>query len=162
MSEIVVPQFGELLAPYLGAVPPEAFPYLLSELERTAAARYRDWAKQIPQHKEGLMKCAAAEDEIADRAAAMFPASQEHQNLVATIIPDAKATYYAAFEPYKPAEQVYIQSKAERQGANAWQTLKEAYPEKSAELDALSALESQSADYLDGIMQDLLNSIAAA
>ena len=42
MSEIVVPQFGELLAPYLGAVPPEAFPYLLSELERTAAARYRD------------------------------------------------------------------------------------------------------------------------
>ena len=48
MSEIVIPQFGELLAPYLGAVPPEAFPYLLSELERTAAARYREWANQIP------------------------------------------------------------------------------------------------------------------
>ena len=29
MSEIVIPQFGELLAPYLGAVPPEAFPLSL-------------------------------------------------------------------------------------------------------------------------------------
>ena len=157
MSEIVIPQFGELLAPYLGAVPPEAFPYLLSELERTAAARYREWANQIPEHKEGLTKCADAEDEIANRAAALFPASQEHQDLVASIIPEAKATYYAAFEPYKPAEQVYIQSKAERQGANAWQTLKEAYPEKGEALDALSELELKSADYLDEILPHLLN-----
>ena len=158
MSEIVIPQFGELLAPYLGAVPPEAFPYLLSELERTAAARYREWAKQIPEHKEGLTKCADAEDEIANRAAVLFPASQEHQDLVASIIPEAKATYYAAFEPYKPAEQVYIQSKAERQGANAWQTLKETYPEKGEALDALSELESESADYLDKILPELLKS----
>ena len=161
MTKIVVPKFGELLAPYLGAVPPEAFPFLLSELERTAAARYREWAKQIPEHEVGLTKCADAEDEIANRAAALFPASQEHQDLIATIIPNAKATYYAAFEPYKPAEQVYIQSKAERQGANAWQTLKEAYPEKAEALDALSTLELQSADYLDGIMQDLLKNVAA-
>ena len=157
MTEIIIPQFGELLARYLGAVPPEAFPYLLSELERTAAARYREWAKQIPEHKEGLNKCADAEDEIANRAAALFPASQEHQDLVATLIPEAKATYYAAFEPYKPAEQVYIQSKAERQGANAWQTLKEAYPEKGEALDALSELELKSADYLDEILPHLLN-----
>ena len=157
MTEIIIPQFGELLAPYLGAVPPEAFPYLLSELERTAAARYREWAKQIPEHKEGLNKCADAEDEIANRAAALFPASQEHQDLVATLIPEAKATYYAAFEPYKPAEQVYIQSKAERQGANAWQTLKEAYPEKGEALDALSEHELKSADYLDEILPHLLN-----
>ena len=157
MTEIIIPQFGELLAPYLGAVPPEAFPYLLSELERTAAARYREWAKQIPEHKEGLNKCADAEDEIANRAAALFPASQEHQDLVATLIPEAKATYYAAFEPYKPAEQVYIQSKAERQGANAWQTLKEAYPEKGEALDALSELELKSANYLDEILPHLLN-----
>ena len=157
MTEIIIPQFGELLAPYLGAVPPEAFPYLLSELERTAAARYREWAKQIPEHKEGLNKCADAEDEIANRAAALFPASHEHQDLVATLIPEAKATYYAAFEPYKPAEQVYIQSKAERQGANAWQTLKEAYPEKGEALDALSELELKSADYLDEILPHLLN-----
>lgn len=161
MNDIVIPQFGELLAPYLSAVPPEAFPFLLSELERTAAARYREWAQQIPKYKEGLMKCAAAEDEIADRAAALFPASQEHQNLVATIIPDAKATYYAAFEPYHPAEQVYIQSKAERQGAGAWQSLKEAYPEKGDALNALSALELESAEYLDGILPELLKNVVA-
>ena len=44
MSEIVIPKFGELLAPYVGAVPHEAYPFLLSELERTAADRYGDWA----------------------------------------------------------------------------------------------------------------------
>ena len=75
--------------------------------------------------------------------------------------PNAKAAYYAAFEPYHPAEQVYIQSKAERQGASAWQRLKETYPEKADALDALSALELESADYLDGIMKDLLKNVAA-
>ena len=156
MTEIVVPQFGKLLAPYLSAVPVEAFPFLLSELERTAAARYREWAKQIPEHQEGLVKCADAEDEIANRAAALFPPSQEHRDLVAMIIPDAKAAYYAAFEPYTPAEQIFIQSKAERQDAGAWQRLKEAYPDEAAALDALSALELNSANYLDGILPSLL------
>ena len=58
--------------------------------------------------------------------------------------------------PYSPAEQVYIQSKAERQGATAWQRLKDVYPEKGGALDALSALELESAEYLDGILPDLL------
>ncbi len=161
MNEIVIPRFGELLAPYLSAVPSEAYPFLLSELERTAAARYREWAEQLPKYRSGLTKCADAEDEIANRAAALFPASQNHQDLIAKIIPNAKAAYYAAFEPYHPAEQVYIQSKAERQGAGAWQRLKETYPEKADALDALSALELESADYLDGIMKDLLKNVAA-
>lgn len=161
MNEIVIPRFGELLAPYLSAVPSEAYPFLLSELERTAAARYREWAEQLPKYRSGLTKCADAEDKIANRAAALFPASQNHQDLIAKIIPNAKAAYYAAFEPYHPAEQVYIQSKAERQGAGAWQRLKETYPEKADALDALSALELESADYLDGIMKDLLKNVAA-
>ena len=161
MNEIVIPRFGELLAPYLSAVPSEAYPFLLSELERTAAARYREWAEQLPKYRSGLTKCADAEDEIANRAAALFPASQNHQDLIAKIIPNAKAAYYAAFEPYHPAEQVYIQSKAERQGAGAWRRLKETYPEKADALDALSALKLESADYLDGIMKDLLKNVAA-
>ncbi len=155
MSDIEIPNFGELLAEHLGAVPPEAYPYLLSQLERTAAARYRGWAEEVPEHREDLLACAAREDEIADRVEALFPPSDEHRALVADIIPRAKDTYYAAFEPYTPAEQMTIQANAERQGANAWQTLKAAYPDHVEALDALSAIELASADYLDAMLPEL-------
>ena len=155
MSEIEIPNFGELLAEHLGAVPPEAYPYLLSQLERTAAARYRGWAEEVPAHSEGLMACAAREDEIADRVEAMFPPSEEHRVLVDGIIPNAKATYYGAFEPYTAVEQMTIQANAERQGANAWQNLKAAYPDMGQALDALSSIELESADYLDDVLPGL-------
>ena len=155
MSEIKIPNFGELLAEHLNGVPPEAYPYLLSQLERTAAERYRGWAEQVPEHRDGLLACAAREDDIADRVEALFPPSDDHRALVAGIIPGAKATYYAAFEPYTPAEQMTIQANAERQGANAWQNLKAAYPEQAAALDALSQIEVESADYLDALLPTL-------
>ncbi len=155
MGDLEIPNFGELLAEHLGAVPPEAYPYLLSQLERTAAERYRGWAEAVPEHHAGLMGCAAREDDIADRVEALFPPSDAHRALVAEIIPRAKATYYAAFEPYTPVEQMTIQANAERQGANAWQTLKAAYPDHAEALDALSAIELSSADYLDALLPEL-------
>lgn len=155
MKTIDIPKFGELLAEHLGGVPAEAYPYLLSQLERTAADRYRQWADEVPSHRDGILKCAAAEDEIADRVEALFPPSDEHRALVAEIIPKAKKTYYSAFEPYTPVEQMTIQANAERQGANAWQTLKAAYPEKGAELDQLSQIELSSADYLDAALPEM-------
>ena len=48
-----------------------------------------------------------------------------------------------------------IQANAERQGANAWQNLKAAYPEQGLALDALSAIELESADYLDALLPGL-------
>ena len=62
-----IPSFGELLAPYLSGVPEEALPFLLSQLERTAAARYRGWAEEVAEYREKLLACADSEDEIADR-----------------------------------------------------------------------------------------------
>ena len=103
----------------------------------------------------GLLACAAREDEIADRVEALFPPSDELCALVGEIIPKAKATYYSAFEPYTPAEQMTIQANAERQGANAWQNLKAAYPEHAAAMDELSAIETSSADYLDAMLPTL-------
>jgi hypothetical protein len=49
-------------------------------------------------------------------------------------------------------EQMYIQSKAEQQGAGAWQTLKGLYPDRSKELDALSEIQIGNADYLDVLL----------
>ncbi len=150
-----IPNFGELLAPHLSAVPPEAFPFLLSQLERTAAARYRGWAEDVPDHRDGLMACAAREDDIADRVEALFPPSPEHRALVMATIPAAKATYYEVFEGLTPIEQMTIQANAERQGANAWQNLIDAYPEHTDALNALSATEVESADYLDQLLPTL-------
>ncbi len=152
MSNPNIPNFGELLAEHLSGVPAEAYPYLLSQLERTAADRYRGWAEEVPDHADGLLACADREDEIADRAEALFPPSDEHRALVAGIIPNAKATYYSAFEPYTPFEQMTIQANAERQGANAWQNLKAGHPQHADALDAISAIELESADFLDGIL----------
>ena len=155
MSDVSIPNFGELLAEHLGAVPPEAYPYLLSQLERTAAARYRDWAEAVPEHRDGLMACAEREDQIADRVESLFPPSDDHRVLVDAIVPKARATYYSVFEPFSAVEQMTIQANAERQGANAWQNLKAAYPEQGAALDRLSEIELVSADYLDGMLPGL-------
>ena len=157
MSDVEIPNFGELLGEHLGAVPPEAYPYLLSQLERSAAARYRGWADEVGAHREGLLACAEREDLIADRVEAMFPPTEAHRALVDSIAPAARATYYQAFEPYTPIEHMTIQANAERQGANAWQNLKAAYPEHGEALDALSETEIASADYLDALLCDLQN-----
>jgi hypothetical protein len=155
MNPIDIPNFGELLAEHLGGVPAQAFPYLLSQLERTAADRYRQWAQEVPSHRDGLLQCAAREDEIADRVEVMFPPSDEHRALVSEIIPKAKVTYYSVFERFTPVEQMTIQANAERQGANAWQTLKAANPEQADALDQLSQIELSSADYLDGALGEM-------
>jgi hypothetical protein len=152
MSTVIIPDFGELLAQHLEQVPPEVLPYMLSQLERTAAARYRGWAEEVPEHRQGLLECAAREDEIADRVEAMFPPSDEGRALVTSLIPAARATYYDVFSGHSAHEQMTIQANAERQGANAWQGLKEAYPHLSEKLDELSAIEISSAEYLDVIL----------
>ena len=155
MSDVEIPNFGEVLASHLTGVPPDALPYLLSQLERTAAARYREWASQIPSQAEGLLECAASEDEIAKRAEAMFPVSPEHRASVDEILPAAKAAYYKVFEGYEPIDQMTIQANAERQGASAWQGLKAAHPDKAVQLDEISEIELKSADYLDQLLSEL-------
>lgn len=155
MTDVPVPDFGRLLADHLAGVDPDALPFLLSQLERTAAARYRAWADEVPEHRDGLLECASREDQIADRVEAMFPPSDEHRAQVSAMIGPAKAAYYAVFDGYAPVEQMAIQAGAERQGANAWQGLKDAYPAQAAALDELSDLEVESADHLDGLLPGL-------
>ena len=72
MPELHIPAFGTLLAPYIAQVPASGLPRFLALLERGAAERYRHWADTLPQHAADLLKCAASEDEIADRIEAAF------------------------------------------------------------------------------------------
>lgn len=155
MTDVTVPDFGELLAEHLGGVDPDALPYLLSRLERTAAARYRQWAAEVAGHSEGLLACAAREDEIADRAEALFPPTDSHRDQVEAMIGPATDAYYAVFEGLTPTQQMAVQAGAERQGSGAWQSLAAVHPEHAAALAELSALEIESADYLDELLPTL-------
>ena len=115
-----VPQFGALLRSNISSVPDAARPAFLSGLERSAAARYREWAEAVPDHAEVLLACAAREDEIADLVAELFPVEPDLQRAVDEALPAAVELYYDVFSPYDVLDQLYLQSEAELQGAQAW------------------------------------------
>ena len=115
-----VPQFGALLRAHIASVPDTARPAFLSGLERSAAARYREWADAAPEHSVVLLECAAREDEIAELIAELFPVGPEVQRAVDDALPAAVAVYYDVFAPYDVLDQLYLQSEAELQGAQAW------------------------------------------
>ncbi len=120
-----VPQFGALLRDHIQSVPAEAQPAFLAGLERSAAARYRRWAADVPRHAEALLGCAEREDEIADIVSGLFPVSADHQARIDEVLPAAVELYYEIFSPYTPIEQLYLQSEAEIQGSQAWVGLTE-------------------------------------
>jgi hypothetical protein len=115
-----VPDFGGLLRPHLDKVPVSALPTFLAALERSAAARYRSWASEAPEYSDELSACAEREDEIAALVTELFPLSDEDEAAVAQALPDAVAVYYETFDRFTFAEQLYVQSEAELQGAGAW------------------------------------------
>lgn len=155
MTTVSAPNFGALLAPYIDSVPKDAVPAFLASLERTAAERYRMWSDSVPEHSEGLLQCAAREDEIATRVEALFPAPRQDQQeaIRAAIIP-ARDTYYEVFANYTPLEQMAIQAKAERQGAAAWRAMIDANNDDAlnTELEEIAQIEEVSADYLDALL----------
>ena len=150
-----IPSFGELLAPYLGSLPEEALPFMLSQLERTAAARYRGWAEEVTEYRDKLLECADSEDEIANRVEHLLPPSDADRALVLGILPKAKAAYYEVFEGLTAVAQMTIQADAEKQGAGAWQRMKITPPELAGEMDQLSAIELKSGDCLDQILAEM-------
>lgn len=115
-----VPQFGALLREHIASVPDHARPAFLAGLERSAAARYRTWAEALPEHATVLGRCAEREDEIADLVSGAYPVDADTQAQVDGALPAAVRLYYDVFEPYAPLDQLYLQSEAELQGAQAW------------------------------------------
>jgi len=142
-----VPQFGALLRSHIESVPEAARPAFLSGLERSAAARYRQWAEAAPEYGEVLLQCAAREDEIAELVAGLFPVSPEVQQAVDEALPAAVALYYEVFAPYDVLDQLYLQSEAELQGAQAWVGIAAGIDHEAARdtLARCTALEQQSA-----------------
>jgi hypothetical protein len=154
MSELSIPNFGQLLAPYISAVPAEAMPRFLALLERGAAARYRIWAEALPEHAEELLVCSRAEDEIADRIEAVFALDESLRVVMEAPLTEATSTYYDAFAGHDVWDQLRIQANAERQGAQAWRSIARSVTDQRVldQLAACSALEEASADRLDALI----------
>jgi hypothetical protein len=158
MTDDTAPDFATLLAPYIGAVPQEAFPAFLAQLERTAAQRYRMWAEAVPEYAEGLLRCAAREDEIADSVEQLYPVTApELITAMDSAIGPAREAYYAVFANLAPVAQMSIQANAERQGAAAWRAMVEQESDvaKQAALEQCALIEEASADYLDSLLVEL-------
>jgi hypothetical protein len=155
-----VPQFGALLRSHIEGVPPTARPALLAGLERSAAARYRSWAADAPEHAAELLACAAREDEIADLVTDLFPLSPDDGAAVAIALPAAVSLYYDVFAPYSLVEQLYLQSEAELQGAQAWIATAGQIDDEAATdvLARCTSLERESSR----VVKDLLARIAAS
>ena len=149
-----VPNFGELLAPYIGAVQAEHVPNFLALLERGAASRYRGWAEMWPENCDGLLACAGREDEIADIVQGLFPIPAAAQTVLEELLPPALKVYYQVFEGMPVQEQLAIQADAELQGAAAWRAMlgDETPAEVTAGLERCSHLEELSSAYVKGIL----------
>jgi len=155
MTEVTIPNFGELLAEHLADLPPEALPVLLANLERGAAGRYRQWATELTNFEDDILASADREDDIANRVEQLFPISDDHQKTVDRIVPKAIKTYMNVFEGLTAIEQITIQANAERQGAAAWRGLVEAYPQFSSQLEQLALTEETNADQLDSLLSEV-------
>ena len=154
MTSVSIPRFGELLAPYISRVPADTRPRFLALLERGAAARYRMWAEELPEHADVLLVCSRAEDEIADRIEGAFALDESLREAVYAPLDEATRTYYDAFSPHPIWDQLRIQANAERQGANAWRGIAASHPDPRVVevLHGCSALEEASADRLDALI----------
>lgn len=157
MTDLAIPRFGELLGPYIARVAPETMPRFLALLERGAADRYRRWADDLPTHRDGLLRCAASEDEIADRIDAAFALDESLRSQLEAPLSDAIAVYYDVFSPLPIRDQLRVQANAERQGADAWRNIASRLsdPTVIAALNECSRLEEESACYLDDLVARL-------
>ena len=151
-----IPDFGELLRPTLGRVDVSLLPVLLAGLERGAAHRYRAWAEACPDPDaaQSLRACAAREDEIAERVERLFPVGASERERVESLLPAARDTFLAVFEPHPLRDQYRIQASAERQGAVAWRGLADSHADAAlqSELRACAELEEQSAAALEKLL----------
>ncbi|MEY2627634.1 MAG: hypothetical protein RJB08_1393 [Actinomycetota bacterium] len=110
----------------------------------------------LPEHSEVLLRCAEAEDEIANRIEAAFPMDESRRAELEAPLPGALKTYYDVFAPLDPWDQLRVQANAERQGAGAWERIASTHPDPKVieVLNSCSELELSSADLVDALLAE--------
>jgi len=154
MSAVEAPNFAVLLGPYIAHVSGDGVPRFLALLERGAAERYRDWARELPRLAAGLFACAEREDRIADTVEKAFAISPELERHITEPLPRARDAYYEAFAGHATLDQLRIQADAERQGAAAWRGIASQHEDEAVceALERCARLEEENADWLDSVL----------
>ena len=157
MAENALPDIASMLVQVITSVPEAARPRLLALLERTAAGRYEDWAKELPAHADTLLACAAREKEIASTAEGIFPLDAAGREKLETPLQSTREAYFAALAPLSLRDQFRLQAIAERAGGSAWRTMASALPDTNARLALQRSgdLEEANAAALDGLVAKL-------
>lgn len=151
-----IPDFAQVLGPFVAAIPEAGRPGFLAQLERAAAGRYRHWAAEFEPLAAGLLECAAREEEIAKRAERLFPPDSGSREAIESQTPGAASAFAAVFAGLSVREQMRLQAGAERQGAAAWRAMasQQDDPAARSELEAFANLEEASAIHLDKVLAD--------
>jgi len=157
MTENALPDISALLLQVVTAVPEPARPRFLALLERTAAGRYEQWAKDLPAHAPGLLACAARENEIAATAERIFALDAAGREKLETPLQGAREAYFAALQPLSIRDQLRLQSIAERTGGGAWRAMAAALGDAGARaaLERSAELEEANAAHLDALVARL-------
>jgi hypothetical protein len=150
-----IPDFAQLLGPFITPIPEASRPAFLCRLERVAAGRYREWADECPaDERDDLLACSAREDEIADRVVALFPAVADDEEKMQSELEGARVAYAGVFEDLSLSEKLFVQAGAERQGAAAWRGIAAQQEDATvkAELERCAELEEASSACLERIL----------
>lgn len=153
-----LPDPAAILAGVLARVPRERRPLLVALAERAAAERYRDWAAQIGDADRAarLRACAYREEEIARRIEALYPDAGLLLDEVRRAVPDLTEITASIFAGRPLAQQLELQARGERLGADTWRAFAsraEAEAARSAFLTC-AELEEASAQVIDAILRD--------
>ncbi|MGD8417620.1 MAG: hypothetical protein PVH91_11220 [Pseudomonadales bacterium] len=110
----------EAFEPLLPQLAEEEVPLMLAILERIAAEKYRGWAENSadPFEREGLLACAAREDEIADFIESLNADSDTRVPELHSRFPDLLKRYDSVMDGRPRKEQLRIQSEGELGGAD--------------------------------------------
>ena len=157
-ARAAAPSIPLLLAPLTRGLAEAERPAFLARLEQMAAQRYRAWAEQAPAHASALLACADSEQEIAARAARLFPMSAAQNAKLDALLPQARQLYGSLFVGLSLPQQLELQAAAERQGADVWRALTATPGLPHAMREALAEcarLEEESATRLDALVARL-------
>lgn len=147
-----LPSIAAILTPVAVRLPPRQQRLLIAHAERQAAEMYRSWAAQVDEpERDGFLRCAEREEDIAMRVEALDPeADTLRRQLKATLPPDLDAQVRAVYAGRPLEEQWEIQRRAERAGKKTWENFAVAEPGPAAQtvLRTCAALEDESASFL--------------
>ena len=147
-----LPSIAAILTPVAARLPLRQQRLLIAHAERQAAEMYRSWAAQVDApERDGFLRCAEREEDIAARIEALEPEADTLRRQAEAALPsnlDAQVRAVYAGRPL--AEQWEIQRRAERAGKKTWENFAAAESDPAAQtvLRTCATLEDESASFL--------------